>query len=357
MGYYLLDRWSPTPQYGNPRRYGAKPSGVIVIHTAENYPDLLGPDAGAENVARFIANRSDYGSYHRLVDSDSIIKMAPFWYETWHDTKTNWHSIGISGAVRAHEWHKIPKARRDAIVINMAKAAAEAAKWLKAEYGITVPAGRVSRAEAHKGIPGFIGHGESDPVNRSDPGPNFDWNLFFKTYRAEMAGIDVASNTIERDWLDMASEADVRRIIREELKANNDDAAWAVLAYKGKHPDPKKAAKGEKDPRDVYSYIRNMPYLVWAKDFYSRYDADGSRYQAAEYLVVNNDRLNTLIFNELPKLFGAVAALTSNENATADELRAQINAIFEDFQFEVSVASATDDTPVVTPDEALEETK
>ena len=58
-----LDQHPPVRrQYRDPRR--AAPSGVIVVHTAENVMDAVGSDTGAENVARFIQTRADPGSYH-----------------------------------------------------------------------------------------------------------------------------------------------------------------------------------------------------------------------------------------------------------------------------------------------------
>lgn len=191
MSTYFETHPQRTPQYGRVRRGGAKPSGVVVVHTAENVPDLVGPDTGAEDVASWMLRRSDYGSYHDLVDSDSIIRLAPYSAETWHDTGTNRHSYGVSMAVRAHEWDKLPAVRRDAIVRNAAQAAADYARWLKATRGIALPAGRISRAQARALVPGFLGHGESDPGRRSDPGPGFDWNLFLLHFALVLGGAPV----------------------------------------------------------------------------------------------------------------------------------------------------------------------
>lgn len=185
---YLETHPQRLPQYGRVRRGGAKPSGVIVVHTAENTPDVIGPDSGAEDVAAYIARRTTHGSYHDLVDSDSIVRMAPYSAETWHDTGTNGHSYGVSAAVRAHEWHKLAPARRDAIVRNMAQAAADYARWLKGTSGIVVPARRITRAQSRAKVPGFLGHGESDPGRRSDPGPGFNWDLFLSHYALVLGG-------------------------------------------------------------------------------------------------------------------------------------------------------------------------
>jgi peptidoglycan hydrolase-like protein with peptidoglycan-binding domain len=185
--FYLLKYKNPNrPQFGAERRYGNKPSGTIVIHTAENVADRVGSDLGAENVAAYIARRTDYGSYHRLVDSDSIIKMAPFGYETWHCRVTNPWSIGISMAVMADDWNKYSNDYVSRVVRNAARAAAEAVLDLKKHWGITVPLRRITRAQALSKSPGFIGHGETDPGRRRDPGSEFPWGLFFQMIREEL---------------------------------------------------------------------------------------------------------------------------------------------------------------------------
>jgi hypothetical protein len=187
MSTYLESHAQRISQYGRVRRNGGQPSGVVVVHTAENTPDTVGPDTGAENVARFITTRSDYGSYHDLVDSDSIIRMVPYISEAWHDTGTNNHSYGVSGATKAALWGSLTPVYRDAMTRNMARAAADYAKWLKRVKGITIPARRINRAQSRAKVPGFLGHGESDPGRRSDPGSSFNWDLFLATY-ADLMG-------------------------------------------------------------------------------------------------------------------------------------------------------------------------
>lgn len=183
MTYYLLDNPSRIPQHRTVRRNGAAPSGVIVLHTAENATDFEGVDSGAEAVARFIANRTDPGSYHVLVDSDSTIRLAPWSAECWHDTRTNNHSVGISAAVRSADWSRLG-ARGERAVVRMALAAREYATWLYATRGVIIPARRITRAQALAQTPGFIGHGEIDTGRRTDPGRDFPWDLFLAVYAA-----------------------------------------------------------------------------------------------------------------------------------------------------------------------------
>lgn len=183
-GYYLLDNANTNPQYAYPRRGGARFSGTIIVHTAECAMDLIGVDSSAENCANFIRTRSDWGSYHRLVDSDSIINMLPFDYEAWQDTETNNWAVGISAAVMAGQWVNIPEARRDAIYRNLARAGAEAVRFANAR-GIHVPIRRISGAEARARVPGFCAHGDSG-LYRSDPGQQFDWTKFLNYVAQEL---------------------------------------------------------------------------------------------------------------------------------------------------------------------------
>lgn len=185
MSTYLEDHPPRIRQYRQPRR--AKPSGVIVVHTAESYPDEAGPDTGAENVAAFIARRTNYGSYHDLVDSDSIIQLVPYDAEAFHDgTGSNPHSYGVSAATQAHRWATLGDAWVDRCVRNMAAASARYARWVRAEHGVIIPAWRITRAQSEDRQPGFLSHAERDPGRRTDPGKDFPWPKFLGYYAAEM---------------------------------------------------------------------------------------------------------------------------------------------------------------------------
>lgn len=172
-------------QFRRPRR--DRPSGVMVIHTAENAPDFVAFDGGAEAVAGFIRGRSDAGSYHDLVDSDSGIQLVAYDCEAFHDgTGSNRHSWGGSIATRADVWPLAPKAWRDGAIDQLARAAARYASWLAANHGITVPARRITRAQSETGVPGFISHAERDPARRTDPGEGFPWQQFLDRYAHHM---------------------------------------------------------------------------------------------------------------------------------------------------------------------------
>lgn len=181
---YLIANPPRQTQFRARRR---KPTGLIVVHTAEAAPDTVGPDTGTDNVARFIQGRSDYGSYHTLADSDSRLQLVPFAMAAYGDgTGSNDFAVHVSAATQAHRWPTLSKEWRDGCVQEMAGAAADAADWLKSEHGIIVPARRVTRAESDAGKPGFISHGDRDPGRRSDPGADFPWGDFLEYFEDEI---------------------------------------------------------------------------------------------------------------------------------------------------------------------------
>lgn len=170
MSYLLEARKQRTPQWNRQRRHNSKPSGVCVIHTAEGN--------GASNVLNWILTRPDYGSYHRLIDATSTLKLAPWSAETFHCRFTNPHSVGISAAVFSKDWKKLGATGRT-IIDRMALEAADFVTYMKGR-GVTVPIKRISRADALAKRPGFLAHGDTDPGRRTDPGVDFDWTYFFQ---------------------------------------------------------------------------------------------------------------------------------------------------------------------------------
>jgi len=190
MGYYLADHPNfNAPQFVTQRRgiYGQL-SGTVIMHTAQGY--------GAANVANFIATRSDYGSYHRLVDPNTIIEMAHWEWETWQDSETNNWAVGISAACRAEDWLGIEIPTRLKYYRNLAICAADFVRYMRENYGIEVPRVRISGAQARARVPGFCAHGDSG-LSRTDPGVDFDWDLFF-AYTNEELG---ETSTEEDDFM------------------------------------------------------------------------------------------------------------------------------------------------------------
>ncbi len=188
-GYYLQDNPNPyTPQYGWPR---SRVSGVVGVHTAENNTCFNGPDTGDVDVAGFISRRTDYGSYHVLVDADSVNPLIHPSWAAWADTTNNAHGMSVSAAVRANDWLAMAPDRRRQVVINLAYGAADLVKTAVRDglLDSPTPARRITASEAISGSrAGFYGHGETNPGTRYDPGKDFDWNLFLSTYEAAIGG-------------------------------------------------------------------------------------------------------------------------------------------------------------------------
>lgn len=176
MSIYYYDNHPPAFALNrrSPRR--AALSGVVVIHTAENAPDFTPPDTGAENVARFLTNRTSVGSYHRMVDSDSTVAMMPWTDEAAGDaTGTNRHAVHLSFATQAHRWPTKPKWWRDAALQRMALVMTDFAMFVREQRGVdyTPPAKWITGDQARSRIPGIVGHMNLDPDRRSDPGHQF----------------------------------------------------------------------------------------------------------------------------------------------------------------------------------------
>lgn len=203
---YLREHPNPASRgYTSPRR--EEPSGVVAVHTAENTPDTVAFDGGAEAVAHYETVRTTPGSYHDLCDSDSCINLVRYADAAWHDgTGTNHHSYGLSAATRADVWPFTPPEWRAGVVEQMAQAAARYARWLHDRNGIVIPARRITAAEARNRVPGFVTHALLDPGRRSDPGAMFPWDRFLARY-AELVWDLLGSTPPNTEEFTMDAEA------------------------------------------------------------------------------------------------------------------------------------------------------
>jgi hypothetical protein len=176
---YLREHKPARSQFRSPRR--SRPTGLTVVHTAESVMDTVGPDTGAENVAEFIRRRSEPGSYHDLVDSDSDVQLVRYSDEAFQDgTGSNRYALSISFALKAADWPRLSLAKRDAFLEQAAVAFHRQQAWLRAHGYPVTPLRRISRAASELGHAGFITHAERDPDRRKDPGAAFPWLRFLQ---------------------------------------------------------------------------------------------------------------------------------------------------------------------------------
>lgn len=178
MSYFLLDNENPNAGRGaDGRRFHGHAARrgqakVIVVHTAENIPDISGEDLGAENVARYLSTTDRQASYHTVVDADSIVRLLPHSYVAFHVRSFNSTSLGLSFATRAAEWARLPDER---VTSALANGAREARSWSEA---YAIPTVRINVSEALSGGTGFVSHSQMDPTRRTDPGRDFPWDRF-----------------------------------------------------------------------------------------------------------------------------------------------------------------------------------
>lgn len=192
---FLLENPPRIEQFKVKRRNGRTPSGTIVVHCSES------PwKRGAHWLARFIRDRTTYGSYHDVCDWADVVRMMPYSYEAFGSGPVNNFSYHVCGAFSVKEWNGIPADTRNNYIKNMAKASADYAKWLEKNYGIRVPGKLISRAEALAGKPGFIGHGMVEPTRRSDPGKDFPWSDFLAEYNRLMGNDIPKPQTGGKAW-------------------------------------------------------------------------------------------------------------------------------------------------------------
>lgn len=182
-GYILLDTPNTAqPQGTFPRRGGAKLSGTCILHTSEgNWR------SGVDGLTNLVRTRADWGCYHRACDWQDIAKYYPWEWETWQDTETNNWAVGIAAACKTTDWATMPADVTDGYYRNMGRMAADFVAYMRDTHGLTVPLRRLTGAEARARRPGFAAHGDSG-VARSDPGRDFNWDLFFRYTADALSG-------------------------------------------------------------------------------------------------------------------------------------------------------------------------
>jgi hypothetical protein len=201
---YLQDNPPGRSQFRLPRRADA--TGAIVVHTAEN--GGRGAAGSAEAVAEFIQRRTGPGSYHTIADESKWIHLAPYEAEAFGEgTGGNRWALHLSFACRTVDWAMMPDDRTKRLLDQGARAAADMARWVKAEHGITVPARLITAAEYQAGQPGFISHAALDPTRRSDPGIGFPWARFLALFAYAYHMETPTMTTTEKPFAAQVNEA------------------------------------------------------------------------------------------------------------------------------------------------------
>lgn len=215
MGAYLIDNPPAISQFSPRTNWSpSRPTGLTVLHTAEGVMDTVGPDTGAEAVANFIRTRTTYGSYHDLVDSDSIINLVPYNLGAYQDgTGSNGCALSISFACSTTDWNRMSPERRRAFLMNGARAFVRQQAWLKSNGYPMTPLRMISKAESDRGLPGLIYHAHRDPARRSDPGV-IPPNLF---PLSEFIGCILELSDGEEDI--MATKEELKALLMETIPA------------------------------------------------------------------------------------------------------------------------------------------
>jgi peptidoglycan hydrolase-like protein with peptidoglycan-binding domain len=159
MGYYLLDNPPASRQFWPSRNGGL--SGGVVIHTTEG----SGGDTAAENTAGFISRRSDPGSYHCIVDTDSTVMMMPDDYVAFGVAASGYNSRCwmIAIAARSSDLNSdSPETKTE--IDNMAREIV--AFWQRNEINVAEASQFIG--EGVKDRPGIAHHGDVQPADRSD---------------------------------------------------------------------------------------------------------------------------------------------------------------------------------------------
>jgi peptidoglycan hydrolase-like protein with peptidoglycan-binding domain len=159
VGYYLIDKPPASRQFWPSRNNGL--SGGVVIHTTEG----AGGDTAAENTAGFISRRSDPGSYHCIVDTDSTVMMMPDDYVAFGVAASGYNSTCWMIAIAAQSAALDPNSPFTQAEVD--RLGAEIVAFWK-RNGINIAEASQFIGEGVKDRPGLAHHGDVQPWDRSD---------------------------------------------------------------------------------------------------------------------------------------------------------------------------------------------
>lgn len=211
--------------HGYPNRNGHVDPDVIVIHTAENIPDLIPPDHGAENVAAYFSVTSRPASAHTVLDADSLIRLLPDEAVAFHVIGYNTRGWGLEIATQARKWSALP----DDYAAVLLNAAAKETARVATKYGI--PVAFRTKPQIDQGLPGITGHTDLDPNRRSDPGfTEQQWFEFLNLVRFHQKDGNMTHEhlvdpaTLPRKWADAVWD----RYVLAGGTTNPDTRSWEM---------------------------------------------------------------------------------------------------------------------------------
>lgn len=159
MGYYLYDNPPASTQYHQNRQNGS--SFGVIIHTTEG----VGGDDSAENTAKFISRRSDPGSYHCIVDTNSTVMLLPDYAVAFGVGASGYNSRCWMIALAAVSSDLDPNNHYTKIEID--RLGSEICAYWKRNNVDPVSAAKFIGEEV-KNRPGLAHHGDVQPWDRSD---------------------------------------------------------------------------------------------------------------------------------------------------------------------------------------------
>ena len=159
MGYYLLDHPPASPQF-YPSRANT-PTWAVGVHTSEG---PTGPGS-AQNLARFISQRSDPGSYACIVDCDETVVMVPPDYTTYSIAASGYNSRTWNICLTGRSANLSPD---DPNTVAMIERAGEAIAVLWTLLGVDVLSSCRWIGTDALNTSGLFCHGDVQPWDRSD---------------------------------------------------------------------------------------------------------------------------------------------------------------------------------------------
>jgi hypothetical protein len=243
MAAYLTVNPPARAQWYDKRRLPL--TGCTVLHGTESIFDEMGVDTGAENVARFIRDRTTPGSYHDLVDSDSWLRLVEYVHAAFHDgTGSNNWALALAFACRTVDWARMSPVKRASMLAHGALAFVEQQQWRKVHGAPLTRLRYISKAQSDAGESGFCCHGWRDPVRRSDPG----------TEAPHLFPFD--------EWLDACHAA-----LAEHMPDHPDvpEEGFMAALSESEQRELLDAARQIKKGGETYRYLRELPARVWSQ--------------------------------------------------------------------------------------------